>query len=143
MTATNNTREQATADFLKEVDALCSATLQFNTGKIAAYPFSVQRGDLLGKALQCLAASHGVTLETPLHIDSRGEFSIVALPADGSSPKLGCGPYGEAFAAILNQHRPRQGINPGVVLPESGWCRMNHFEVEKMVLNQAKVLLPA
>lgn len=143
MTTSNEIREQAAANLVKEVDALAKATLQFHTGKIGAYPFGVARGEHLGKALQYLAACHGVTLEGPLHIDSRGEFSIVALPADGSSPKLGCGPYGEAFAAILNQHHPRQGINPGTVLPESGWCRMNHFEVERMVLAQAQAMLPA
>lgn len=50
----------------------------------------MQHGDLrqasLSEALFELAAESGVQLQTPLQIDSRGEYSIVAMAKDDPAP---------------------------------------------------------
>lgn len=57
------------------------------------------------------------------------------MPEDGSDPQYGCGHFGKRFADLLNQYNPRTGLSPSAtLLPESGWCRMNHFDAERVVL---------
>lgn len=126
-------------DALKQAVARLTETHQlFAKGELSSVAHGDQRETALAAALIALAATHGVTLEGPLHIDSRGEFRLVACPADGSPAKLGGGRYGAEFAAILNQHHPRCGVLPTAVLDSaSNWCYMNHFEVERMVVEQA------
>ncbi len=121
------------AKFNELVSELKAAHLQFERGAMKPVPFANQRERILAAALDTLAADCGVRLQMPLQIDSRGEFSIVAVHEDGRNTTYGCGPYGAEFAALLNQHKPRTGTLPGDVLPENGWCYMNHFEVERMV----------
>lgn len=99
------------------------------------------RSEVLGKALFELAAQHGVNLVAPLFIDSRGEYKITAIDPSGRDPKYGAGHFGEAFASILNGHSPRCGVSPGAIMHErDGWCMMNHFEVEKMILAAANLV---
>ena len=85
-----------------------------------------QRAAALAKALDLLAKICGVDdLQQPLNIDSRGDFSVVS--------KKG---FTEDFCSKLNPNRPRTGVEPGAILNpgNGGWCYMNHFQVERMVV---------
>jgi len=122
------------ARFNELVSELKAAHLQLERGAMKPVPFANQRERILAAALDTLAADFGVRLEMPLRIDSRGEFNLTALHENGLNPTWGCGSYGAEFAALLNQYNPRCGTSPGaVLLPENGWCYLNHFEVERMV----------
>lgn len=134
-------KESNMRKFEEAVNALQQARNQFAAGELLAVPYADAREDALARSLVALAEEHGVTLQQPLHIDVNGEYSIVAVPGNGSDQRLGCGRYGAEFAAILNQHgSPRCGVASGATLqPESGWCRMNHFDVERMVRAYAGV----
>lgn len=92
------------------------------------------RENRIARGLTKIATRHGVTLRGPLHIDANGEFSVVASNGtDKDGPNDPCGKF-KTFAAVLNMHNPRCGIAPGaVLLPESGWCRLNHFDAENLV----------
>lgn len=133
-------KESNMRKFEEAVNALMQARNQFAAGELLPVPYADARQDALARSLVALAEEHGVTLQQPLHIDTNGEYRIVAMPDDGSDLRLGCGRYGAEFAAILNRHGPRCGVASGATLqPESGWCRMNHFEVEQMVRAYAGV----
>lgn len=124
--------------FLAAVGALKDADELFAKGEIPPLKHSNSRKVALVFALIELAVEHGVTLQLPLEIDANGEFSLVAMPADGSSPDYGAGHFGKSFAELLNAYSPRTGVAPGAtMLPESGWCKMNHFKVERMILDVA------
>lgn len=134
---TNSINANSTSTFLPAFQSAMASLLQtesdFEAGTVKSVPHSHLRGEALGKALLALAAMHGVTLQLPLHIDSRGEFSLVAMPDNGASPDYGTGHYG-AFVEILNRHSPRTGIFPtSMMSPGNGWCYMNHFDAERMV----------
>jgi hypothetical protein len=119
---------------LKEAaDTLARLEQDFAAGRVSSLEHSRIRQDALGKALVAMAEDHGVTLQSPLYLDSNGEFSITALHPNGGSPLQGCGPFGEEFAAALTRHKARTGTNPGILCADNGWCRLNHFEAEKMV----------
>lgn len=128
------------SDALKQAVARLTEVHQlFSKGELSSVAHGDQREAALAAALNALAAKHGVALEGPLHINSRGEFRLVACPLDGSPAKLGGGRYGAELAAILNPHHPRCGVLPTAVLDESAnWCYMNHFDVERMVTSQAQ-----
>lgn len=121
-------------EFIKATSDLFKCQEQFENGVLKSVPYSAERERCLAKSLAALADAYGVRLKTPLHIDVNGEFSIVAQSDDPLANAIGgCGEYG-SFAQILNRHSPRTGTAPGARLDEkSGWCRMNHFEAEKMV----------
>lgn len=95
---------------------------------------SRRREARIANALIRIARKHGVNLRKPLTIDANGEFSIVAsnnTPNDG--PNDACGQF-RTFAAVLSKYSPRTGIVPTSHLsPENGWCRMNHFNAERLV----------
>ncbi|MBY0466250.1 MAG: hypothetical protein K2W33_15035 [Burkholderiales bacterium] len=121
------------------IQSLQQAHLDFQTQKISSLEHARQREAALAKALDLIALEHGVNLQKPLQIDSNGEFSIVALRPDGpvgQDPKIhGCGHFCNGFNELLNAHNPRCGISPGATLfPESGWCRLNHFGAERLVV---------
>jgi hypothetical protein len=144
MTTTENpcaaVARPSTTRLLQEIAALAGIHARFAALEIKSVEHADLRGPCLATALSELAAVHGVTLQLPMHIDSRGEFRIVALNPDGTSPLYGSGPFGD-FATVLNLYRPRTGIFAGAtLLPESGWCYMNHFDVERMVTEQASAL---
>ena len=80
----------------------------------------------LAQGLRDLGTEHNIQFAEPLQIDSRGEFKLV-VDAPGFGPEL---------VDLINAHRPRTGaqaMDPGYLLPTSTWCRMNHFDVEKML----------
>lgn len=122
--------------FSEAAEELIEANQQFSAGKIKSVQHSDLRAASLAKALNELAIELGVKLQMPLQINARGEFSVVACKPDGTDPRNGCGHYGEKFASLLNRHQPRTGTSgsPSTMSPESGWCNVNHFEVENMVL---------
>lgn len=129
----------SSTEFLEAVKELTAAKESFADGQIKPVQFRDLREARLAAALNAMAADLGVKLRQPLHVDSLGEYSIVAIPEDGSLPQYGAGQFGQKFSAALNRHNPRTGERPGAILiPESGWCRLNHFEAEKMVLEYAE-----
>ncbi|MDO8416558.1 MAG: hypothetical protein Q7S87_10155 [Agitococcus sp.] len=95
-----------------------------------------QRGVAIGQALLALAAEHGVALEQPLSIDSRGEFRIfVEAPTGPGQPVATEQRYGLKFASLLNKHNPRCGTTGGAhLLASSSWCYLNHFDAERLVV---------
>lgn len=83
----------------------------------------------IASGLLIIATKHGVNLRGPLHINSLGEFSLIA---DGPETPY-CGMFG-TFADILNDHNPRTGLQSGAhIMPENGWCYLNHFDAERLV----------
>jgi hypothetical protein len=128
--------------FKESIDTLIEAGRQFDRKEIKSVQYSVLRGKALCDALDALASSYGIQLQKPLHIDSRGDIRIVAVPVDGSRVEQGAGPFGESFATALNQGRPRTGIPgnypPATLDSENGWCYMNHFNLEKMLIDLYK-----
>lgn len=128
----------ARAAFAQAITALRMAHTQFAAAELSPVAHSHAREAALAHALQNLAATYGVMLEAPLQIDSRGEFSIVSRP-EGSVRGMGTSPFGE-FAEVLNKHRPRTGVLPGTLDPSNGWCLMNHFDVERMVVEHSAAL---
>ena len=82
----------------------------------------------LSRGLQALAAKHGHKIRPPL-IDSNGEFMFVV---DGH--------YGQALTDRLNEIPVRHGILPtqGHVLACNNWCRINHFDAERLLSHKGK-----
>ncbi len=85
-----------------------------------------KREQLLASGLRTLGAKFGLLFREPLYIDSNGEFSLV-VDHDVRS-------YGQPFVDLLNKHNPRTGVRPTKYMdPRNGWCRINHFDVERML----------
>lgn len=125
-----------TSDFNCAVEELIAANADFTAQRLSPVEHRDAREAALGKALLALAREHGVQLQQPVQINANGEYSLVAMPADGRDVRLGAGSFG-TLAAVLNRHRPRTGVSAGAVLPpENGWCWMSHFDVEEMVLTE-------
>jgi hypothetical protein len=118
------------------IQSLQQAHLDFQARRITPLEHSRQREVALAMALDLIALEHGVNLQKPLQIDSNGEFSIVALLPDGQDPKIyGAALFCNGFNELLNAHNPRCGVSPGAtLLPENGWCRLNHFDAERLVV---------
>lgn len=128
--------QKTPSKFTKAVQKLTDAKICFSAGTIKPVEYGARRMTALGDALSALASEFGVTLQAPLQIDANGEFSIMAMPTGGASPAYGAGEFGSEFAKLLNVHSPRTGVNPRATMKSrSGWCQMNHFEVEKMILS--------
>ena len=121
-------------EFLKAAQALVYANAQFAARTLSPVAHRDAREPAIAGALVAMAAEMGVTLQTPLYVDSNGEFSLNAMHPDGRQPTMGCGEFGEAFSAALTKHQARMGVNPGLIDPVNGWCRLNHFGAERMVL---------
>lgn len=132
---------EAASSLRAETAALVAAQAKFAAGELTSVGFSDIRKQHLAAAIHALAKCFGVSLQQPLHIDSRGDFSVVVMPKDGLPAGHGpVGPFGE-FAAVLNKYHPRTGVVPGATLcAENGWCYLNHFSAEKMVLEQSAAL---
>lgn len=134
---------QVSIAFRRTLESLDALEERFAQRQIAPVPHSREREALLAKALRELARGFGITLQEPLQINSRGEFSLAVLRADGRDPHhAGTGTWGTEFVDILNRHEPRTGQLPGVQDAHGGWCWMNHFQVEKMVREVYAALPP-
>jgi hypothetical protein len=126
------------AVFSTAIIAIRQTHARFFAGEIKPVEHAHLREQHLRAALKTLAFSYGVSLQEPLQIDSNGEFSLVALK-EGQDPRYyGSAAFGD-FVTILNPHRPRTGIAPSDLSRENGWCLMNHFAVEEMVMQHAAI----
>ena len=120
----------------REMAADAIAKIEENRDKLSSVAFADLRGNTIAQALKALAADLGVELETPLHIDSRGEFSIVAK---GGNPPA-CGKFGEAFSHLLSKHKARTGTpGPNRLHEGDGWCYLNHFNAEALIKDVASL----
>jgi hypothetical protein len=125
-------------EFRQAIAVLNQTTEDFSKGHTSAVAHGHTRGAAICAAVTAMARSFGVTLEPIGCIDARGELSIFAAKAVADG-KAGCGRFGGPFATFLNEANVRTGIRPPAHLEsESGWCYLNHFEAEKMVLRYAK-----
>lgn len=100
-------------------------TAFFDKAEISAVEHGNRREAALCNGIVALAAELGVTLKPPLRIDARGEISVVAES----------GTFGVEFSELLNKHcHPRTGVAPTAIMRDwDSWCRVNHFEVERLV----------
>lgn len=102
--------------------------------------FANLRERALIQGLQGLAEAYGKML-APTRIDGNGEldFNIV-----GDQPGVpgACGQYGPELAAWLSHIPRRTGIMPTTapVLPQNGWCRIHHFNAERLLLRVAEAM---
>lgn len=102
--------------------------------EISGFAAGMEREKLLISGLNALAAACGVMLRNPMRIDANGEISIVAKRPDDTLDVNACAEYGAKFAAMLSPFSPRTGtVAMSRVDPRNGWCRMNHFDVERML----------
>lgn len=125
-------------EFRQAIAVLRQTTADFNAGTTSAVAHGHARGAAICAAVIAMACSFGVKLKPIGGIDSRGELNITAAKAveDGTA---GCGRFGGPFAELLNAANVRTGMAPPAQLDsESGWCILNHFEAEKMVLRYAE-----
>lgn len=120
-------------EFRKAVEALKTSQESFNRRAISSVDHAHARGSAICAAVHQLAASFGVVLNGPTHIDSRGDISVVVVQKYGTPHGI----YGADFAELLNTARPRTGMHgyPAAHLDErSNWCFLNHFDAERLVL---------
>jgi hypothetical protein len=112
---------------------------EIESARAAGLVKPVQAGSLREKALcegvATLARYFDVTLKPINAIDSNGELPIVSQGVHVTD--LVGAPFSRDFCDVLNTvARPRCGM-PGteaVMDPDhSNWCRINHFEAEKMI----------
>jgi hypothetical protein len=102
----------------------------------------VQLGDAREKAivngLHALAAVFGKEIDYTF-IDANGELNFNIL---GAAQGRG-GEYGEDLAALLSQVPRRMGISPTTspMLPQNNWCRINHFDAERLLNIAAEEIL--
>jgi len=130
-------RRKYMKELYKQFVAAVRKALQAESDRINDVLKPVQAGDqraaALAESLDLLAKIRGVDdLQQPLHIDSRGDFSIVS--------KKG---FTADFCYDLNPNYPRTGVSPGAIMHpgNGGWCYMNHFQVERMVINACNDIL--
>lgn len=84
----------------------------------------------IAKGLRNFAKHFGFELKEPLHINGNGEYMLSVVNPESREY---CGRFGDAVE-FMNRHNPRTGIVPGArLIPENGWCYMNHFSVAKML----------
>lgn len=108
----------------------------FKEGSMTSVAYSLMRSRALLDALRGVVFMHGVELEEPLQIDSNGEVSLIAKNPNGPASIYGSGHFGKDLADLITEYRPRTGQAYGANLsPENGWCKMNHFDVERMVVD--------
>lgn len=106
--------------------------------------FADARETALIEGLRALAAESGRELGFT-RIDARGEIAVNVVGPEGDGPGRPSGQYGEELAAWLSTVPRRTGTAPydGPVLPENGWCRINHFDVERLLKLVAERTLDA
>jgi len=95
-------------------------------------PFADAREKAIVEGLHGLAEEYGRKIGFT-HINSLGELDFNIEP---SKPGLYDGTYGEELAGWLSQIETRTGERASKrnILPQNNWCRINHFEAEKLLL---------
>jgi hypothetical protein len=120
--------------FCRAIADLKQVHEDFTAGRLSPVAHGAAREAAIIDALEALADTLGVKLQKMHRIDANGELHITALDGD-KDPRLGCGQFGWRFAALLNlAASPRTGVIPCDLQPEAGWCYINHFAAEKLVL---------
>lgn len=125
-------------DMAKEIRRIEAARV---SGELKPVQAGDKRETALCKGVVAVARYYGDVLKTIIGIDANGEFSIASKPVKPFD--LAGVPFSAAFCEALNTHtRPRCGVLPGAVMEpdHSNWCRINHFEAERMVLSIADAL---
>jgi hypothetical protein len=125
-------------EFRQAVAVLRQTNEDFKAGQTTAVAHGHARGAAICAAVVAMARSFGVKLKAIGGIDARGELNITAAKAveDGTA---GSGRFGGPFAELLNASNVRTGVAPPAHLDsESGWCIINHFDAESMVLRYAE-----
>lgn len=110
-----------------------ATTTAFKQGKQSSFEHAHARETALIAAITALAVEFGVSLLPMYRIDGNGELHIVARDGD-KDPRLGCGKFGEQFVTLLNTANPRTGTVPRALSSDDGWCYVNHFGIEGIVL---------
>lgn len=119
--------------FLVACSKLLEAHEGFKERRLSSVDHAFHREKSIADAMTALAAEHGVRLQG-MRIRN-GEFMVVALREGESHAQYGTDRFGD-FAELLNRYGPRTGTLPGAVLqPESGWCYLNHFSAECLILD--------
>lgn len=126
------------ADTQKQVFMQHAARLMAVQADESLAPVSkgAEREHALADAFIALSECYGAKLKPIRWIDANGEFSVVALAENDEDKRSGfTGHYGQAFARVLSCIPTRTGSKAFVsnVLPENGWCHINHFDAEKLV----------
>jgi len=103
-------------------------------------PFADAREKALIEFLHGLAEEYGKKIAFTV-IDANGEMNFNIEP---SRPGAYDAKYGEELAEWISMVPRRCGIYPtdSKVLPENNWCRINHFDVERL-LNIVAERMPA
>lgn len=91
------------------------------------------RGKALVEGLMALAKACGKTIKNPLAIDANGELNFAIDNDWPRNPDVQG--YGIELAAWLGEVPRRTGevATQCGVLPENNWCRLNHFDAEKLL----------
>jgi hypothetical protein len=94
-------------------------------------PFADAREKAIVEGLHGLAEEYGRKIGFT-HINSLGELDFNIEP---SKPGLHDGTYGDELAEWLSQVETRTGITASKrnILPQNNWCRIKHFEAEKLL----------
>jgi hypothetical protein len=110
--------------------AAALAALRDLDRSLSPLALSRARETALVEGLHGLAGEYGREL-APTRIDARGELHFAVL---GDRPPA-CARYGDELAGWLNRIPVRTGLAPvqGHVLPENGWCFINHFDAERLL----------
>ncbi|TXH16998.1 MAG: hypothetical protein E6R03_04555 [Hyphomicrobiaceae bacterium] len=113
-----------------------SKSLQRNC-EMSPYEAGRHREHHLCTGLIWLAGHFGKDLCVPLYIDAHGEIPFNLVHIQGKpSPQ-----FGEGLAEWLNKITVRTGVIAGAVMdPSSNWCRINHFEAERLLRLFAEVV---
>lgn len=93
----------------------------------------VQKGDKRIQAVQAGLQALADFFSFPVNIRETSTGDIEFFGKDGGKG------YGQELADILSQYYTRTGVQAtkGHVLPQNGWTRINHFEAEKLIREQA------
>lgn len=99
---------------------------------------TVKRERAIGESLLLLGRCFGIDLDPYLCVNSLGEISLNVEPESPAEKRINAvGEYGKNFALFLSQYSTRTGVSmtKGHVHPENGWCWINHFQAEKMLMD--------
>lgn len=116
------------------LDAL-SAIRELNAETaLSPVAFADKREAALIEGLHGLAQEYGRAIN-PTRIDRNGEMSFNIIGDHGPGNGRPSGLFGEDLARWLSMVPRRFGDRPTTapVLPENGWCRINHFDVERLL----------
>lgn len=125
-------------DLSAAAEKLGSLGRQYKALELTSVQYGRERDAAIAAGLTAVAAHYGVMLRQGLHIDSRGDYMLVAVRAEQPAPA----PTYGAFSDVLNKYNPRTGVTgyTNQLDPSNSWCYLNHFDAERLILDQAKLL---